>query len=336
MLELSPDNALDYLRSTGRITGPAHVELLSGGVSNLVLRVTTEAAPFVLKQSRSQLRTLAPWFSDLTRVYREQEVMQALQPYMPAGMVPEILFVDRSNYVFAMSHAPMQARVWKDDLLAGRLDGALAMRVGHFLGLMHESSARHRDRFEPFRDSHVFEQLRVEPFYRRVQERRPEVAPAIGALIDQMLTLQEALCHGDYTPKNMLVHGNDFVLVDYETAYFGDPAMDLGLCLAHLVLKAFRQPPWKEEYLKLTRAFWDGYRKQITFQPAMTLEARGIAHLGACLLARIDGTSPVDYLPAEATRDAVRNLGCRLLLDKVRLWRDVENLIDVAINVASQ
>ena len=57
-----------------------------------------------------------------------------------------------------------------------------------------------------------------------------------------MLTIKESLCHGDYTPKNMLVHGGDFTLVDYETAHFGDPTMDLGLFLAHLTLKAIRAP----------------------------------------------------------------------------------------------
>ncbi len=58
MQEITADNAIDYLRASGRIAGPAHVELLSGGVSNLVLRVTTVDGPFILKQSRSQLRTL--------------------------------------------------------------------------------------------------------------------------------------------------------------------------------------------------------------------------------------------------------------------------------------
>ncbi len=184
------------------------------------------------------------------------------------------LFVDRPNFIFAMSHAPMQARVWKDDLLADRLDDKVARRVGSFLGLMHESSFRNRDQFHAFRDSHVFVQLRVEPFYRTVAARRPEVAVPIAALIEEMLTLTEALCHGDYTPKNILVHGEDFTLVDYETAYLGDPAMDLGLCLAHLVLKAFRRLASAARYLHLMRAFWDGYRGQVIFRSAAELEMR--------------------------------------------------------------
>jgi 5-methylthioribose kinase len=328
MHELTPENALDYLRATGRLTGTGYVSHLGGGVSNLVLRVVTDQDVFVLKQSRPQLRTRDAWFSDLDRVYREQEVMQALAPFLPPGTVPWVLFADRPNYVFAMSHAPMEARVWKQDLLEGRIDEQLGRRVGHVLGLVHQTSAQHPERFAAFRDANVFVQLRVDPFYRRIQERRPEVAGAIGVLIDQMLALHEALCHGDYTPKNLLVHDQGFMLVDYETAYLGDPAMDLGLFLAHLLLKAYHLPDKRGPYLELMRAFWSGYRAAVTFRPAQELETRAIAHVGACLLARIDGTSPVDYLPHEDKRSAVRNLGRHLLLDNIGQWSDVEPLLD--------
>src|SRR5438552_13997775 len=121
MHELTPDNALDYLRASGRLRGPGRIEPLSGGVSNLVLRVVTDQGVFVLKQSRPQLRTRDAWFSDLERIHREQEVMEALHPLLP-GAVPEVLFVDRANFVFAMSHAPEDARVWKAVLLAGEID----------------------------------------------------------------------------------------------------------------------------------------------------------------------------------------------------------------------
>ena len=61
MLELTADNLVDYLRRRGWLGDePAHAELLSGGVSNAVLRVETPSRAFVVKQSRPQLRT-RPW-----------------------------------------------------------------------------------------------------------------------------------------------------------------------------------------------------------------------------------------------------------------------------------
>lgn len=322
MLELTADNLVDYLRGRAWL-GPeaAHVESLGGGVSNAVLRVESPSRRFVVKQSRPQLRTRDAWFSDLERVYREQEVMRLLHPLLPPLAVPEVLFADRENYVFAMSEAPAGARPWKEALLAGDVDLALGEHAGRILGLIHQTTAG--GTAAHFADHAVFVQLRVDPFYRRVQERRPEVAAAVAPIIQRMLTVKEALCHGDYTPKNMLTHADGFTLVDYETAHLGDPTMDLGLFLCHLLLKAFRHPHRRRDYFELTHRFWRGYGAEARFRPLQALLALGNEHLGVCLLARVDGTSPVEYLPEEARRDAVRRLGRGLLLRPARDWEEV-------------
>src|SRR5262249_30689209 len=193
MRELTVDNALDYLRERGWIgPGPARVEPLGWGVSNAVLRVETPERTFVLKQSRPQLRTRDAWFSDLQRVYREQEVMQMLHPLLPEPTVPEVLFSDRDNYVFAMSHAPVDSRVWKESLLAGEVDLAIGERAGLILGRMHQATAVNPALAEAFRDHTVFVQLRVEPFYERIIQRRPEVAEPVTALIETLLSRKEA------------------------------------------------------------------------------------------------------------------------------------------------
>jgi 5-methylthioribose kinase len=325
MRELTTASAGAYLLEKGLIgPGPVRIDLLGGGVSNVVLRVETAERTFVVKQSCPQLRTRDAWFSDLDRIYREQEVMQVLEPLLPPLTVPTVLFSDRDNYVFAMSHAPAEACVWKQQLLDGATDAGVAEQVGAVLGRMHDATGRNPQLVEAFRDATVFVQLRVEPFYRCVQERRPEVAHAVEPIIERMLSQPLALCHGDYTPKNILVHQGGFTLVDYETAYFGDPTMDLGLCLCHLQLKAVKFGG--ERYLELTRAFWRGYRREISFAPFAQLQSNGIEHLGVCLLARVDGTSPVEYLD-EGQRENVRRLGRRILLEAPQVWNDVLSLL---------
>src|ERR1700722_9390879 len=260
MHELSSDNALEFLRKTGRIgPGPARAEWLGGGVSNVVLRITTGNQIFVLKQSRPQLRTKVAWFSDLERIYREQEVMEALHALLPAGTVPAVLFSDRPNYFFAMEHAPTDARVWKEQLLAGDADLSFGERAGTVLGRLHEATGSDPRRFEQFADGTVFVQLRVDPYYRRVIERHADLTEAIAPLIEGMSTRHEALCHGDYSPKNILTHAAGFMLVDYETAYLGDPAMDLGFFLSHLLLKAIKRPTDRWHIFELTGRFWRSY-----------------------------------------------------------------------------
>ncbi len=337
MLELTPDNVLHYLRERGWVgAGPARAEPLGWGVSNAVFRIETPDRLFVLKQSRPQLRTRDAWFSDLDRVYREQEVMQVLYPLLPVPTVPEVLFTDRDNYVFAMSHAPPGSQVWKETLLAGRVDVAIGERAGWILGLIHQGTAQDPGLVERFHDATVFVQLRVDPFYRRIQERRPEVAEAVEQVVDRMMVTREALCHGDYSPKNILTHAHGFTLVDYETAHLGDPSMDLGFFLSHLLLKTVKQPPRQGEFFELMRAFWRGYAGVVRFRPVAELEARGIQHAAVCALARIDGTSPVDYLPEEPKREAVRRLGRHLLWDRPTAWEDVLRLCRAEIDTLSE
>lgn len=329
MLELTADNVLDYLYDRGWvISGPPQVEMLGGGVSNVVLRVQAPEQTFILKQSRPQLRTRDAWFSDLDRIYREQEVMEVLHPLLPEPTVPRVLFSDRPNYLFAMSPAPTDSQVWKEQLLRGEVAQAMGGRAGWILGRMHEVTARHLPLIEPFRDHTVFVQLRVDPFYLRIQQRRPELAPFVEPLIQQLLTTKEALCHGDYSPKNILTHSQGFTLVDYETAHLGDPTMDLGFFLSHLLLKAIRSYPQHRPFFDLTRAFWRGYGREVSFRPLAELQARGIQHGAVCVLARIDGTSPVDYLTDEPRRQVARRLGGRLLRERPVRWDEVLQFMD--------
>ena len=312
MLELTLDNLERYLREAGRLTGPAEIAQLAGGVSNVVFRVRTATELYVVKQSRPQLRTRDAWFSDVNRIFRELEVMRALADALPVEVTPRVLWEDRDQFAFAMSHAPIDASPWKDALLAGTVDPERGAQAGRVLGRIHEFSASHSDVFSRFADSTVFVQLRVDPFYVRVQERCPDVADAIAPLIRDMLARKLALCHGDFTPKNMLLHETGFTLVDYETAYFGDPAMDLGLFQSHLTLKRIRRPDQADAYRELTRRFREAYAAEIRSLPFDDLWSRGLRHLGACLLARVDGTSPVDYL-SEVERDRVRSSARDLL-----------------------
>jgi aminoglycoside phosphotransferase (APT) family kinase protein len=241
-----------------------------------------------------------------------------------------VLHRDRDNYVFTMTHAPRDAVVWKSQLLAGDADPRRAEDAGRILGTIHEASGSDPSRFEQFAERTVFEQLRIEPYYVRIQQRRPEIAAAVAPLIDRMRTAREALCHGDFSPKNLLAHAGGFMLVDYETAHFGDPAMDLGFFLTHLLLKAAKRSAERERYFSLTEAFWGGYGSMLRYTDTATMVRRGIPHLGACLLVRIDGTSPVDYLAEETKRDAVRRLAQKLLLGSLTDWKGVLAIAETA------
>ena len=54
--------------------------------------------------------------------------------------------------------------------------------------------------------------------------------------------------HGDYSPKNVLVHDGRLVLLDHEVIHFGDPGFDLGFSLTHLLSKAHHLPAERENF----------------------------------------------------------------------------------------
>ena len=72
-----------------------------------------------------------------------------------------------------------------------------------------------------------------------------------------------------------------------------------------------------DDYFALIETFWRHYVKELRTLSSADLERRGVAHWGACLLARINGTSPVDYLPEPDKRELARRLGMMILLDGV-------------------
>jgi 5-methylthioribose kinase len=125
------------------------------------------------------------------------------------------------------------------------------------------------------------------------------------------------LVHGDFSPKNLLVHRTGLTLVDFETAHAGDPAFDLGFFLSHLVLKAFRAARRGALDFTLTDLFWEAYQAQVGVDAGRMW--RAVWHTAACVLARLDGKSPVDYLH-ELDQHTVRRFARRALLAAPPDW----------------
>ncbi len=322
-------NILEYLVRQGLVTSKSQAAAhpLAWGVSNVVLRICCADCPdFVVKQSRPQLRTKADWFSRPERIYREVDVMRGLTPLLAAGVIPQILFEDRSQYLFAMQAVPADHRVWKGELLAEKIDLTLAERLGKILADIHRLTAGNPELQDRWGDREVFDELRLDPFYRYLQGVHPELSAPLQALIDETLAQNLSAVHADFSPKNILLHGDDLTLVDFETGHFGDPTFDLGFFLSHILLKAVARPNSTDRFLLLALRFWDRYTLSIASDESQRarelrnhaddLTGRSLRHLSACLLARVDGKSPVDYLNESAHQDFVRRWTIDFLLDR--------------------
>ena len=334
-----------YLRTTPLVLAgePLVVRELTGGVSNMVLLVERPQRPtdrFVIKQARAQLRTAEPWFSSVERIWREAEVLTectrllAAAPPALAGAIcartPRILYEDRANYLFAMTAAPQPNRVWKQDLLAGHADPVVAAACGRLLGTLHAGGWRDPALAARVGDRMLFDQLRVDPYYRTLAAVRAETRPAIEDLIASLHAHSLTLVHADFSPKNLLVSADGLMMVDFETGHFGDPAFDLGFFLSHLVLKACLKIPDHVRYLALTSAFADAYDQTVSStmgpEDLAALWARGIQNLAGCAWARLDGKSPVDYLGDPGRRELMRVICREIFNSRPTIWTQVVSL----------
>ena len=240
---------------------------------------------------------------------------------LPAGLVPRVLFHDRENYLFAMQAVDADHTVWKARLLQGQIDLQIAAALGGYLATIHRRTAHDVELRDRFGDTGFFVELRIDPFYRRVAEVHTDLRVAIERLVDETLEKSVCLVHGDFSPKNILITRSGLSLVDYETGHFGDPAFDLGFFLSHLLLKTVLYQDRCAEFLGLARTFWQSYLAGLgrTAESdgfgGSDLDRRTIPHTAACMLARIDGTSPIDYLTQDAAQECVRAFSRRLLVD---------------------
>jgi aminoglycoside phosphotransferase (APT) family kinase protein len=257
----------------------------------------------------------ADWPSRPDRSLVEVAAIQALAPLLPAGAVPTVLHADPGRHCFVMTAAPAAAANWKTLLLAGQANPALATRAGALLATAHLGSAADPAIADRFADQEFFHSLRVDPYLWTVSRVHPDLRPTIEAIVGDMLCHRQALVHGDYSPKNMLVHGADLLILDFEVAHWGDPAFDLAFCLNHFLLKAVYKAPASAPYLALARAFWAAYAPALPLEPAATLLPRTLRLQGGLMLARIDGKSPVEYITDPAMQERVRAISRRILAE---------------------
>jgi aminoglycoside phosphotransferase (APT) family kinase protein len=284
-------------------------------VSNTVLLVEAGGCQFVVKQALPQLRVEAEWLCDRRRILSESAALRAVAPVLPAGAVPVVLCEDPANFAFAMSAAP-SAETWKARLLRGECDIAIAERAGATLSALIRGTSGSAALASRFDQMAIFDQLRLDPYYRYTAARHPDLAGWFQSLIEDCECRRFCLVHGDFSPKNFLVDGDSAIAIDWECVHYGNPAFDAAFLLNHLLLKSFHRPADAPEFGKLAARFWESLRAGAPSAP--WLEESTIRHWAGLLLARMDGKSPVEYIAEPERKEQIRRFARRLMTNPPR------------------
>lgn len=288
------------------------VQVLAGGVSNRTVLVThANGEQWVIKQALDKLRVKADWFSDPTRIHREALALQSLGGLAPVGSVPALVFDDADRHIIGMQAVPQPHENWKAMLLQGRLKLDYVAQFADWLGRVQRDAPTRPGLRDRFSDRAFFESLRLEPYYRYTANQVPAATAFLHTLIEDTLARHDTLVHGDFSPKNVLIYKDKLVILDYEVIHWGDPAFDVGFALTHLLSKAHHLPQHRAAFATAAQHFWQTYALQVDGLFG-DLEQRAVRHTLACLLARVDGRSPLEYL-SEAERQRQRSSVLRLM-----------------------
>ncbi|MGW6376113.1 phosphotransferase family protein [Rhodococcus sp. NPDC055112] len=325
---LTHDSVVGYLIERHVLDAPGPgvtVEALTGGVSNDVFAVTDGHVNLVLKQAMSKLAVKEEWYADPLRILVEAHALETASNLTPEA-VPAVLDIDEDALVICIARAPEHWRNWKDDLLAGDTRDEVAGFLGRSLAVWHSETAGDQAVASRF-DASYFESLRIDPYYRVAAGRNPVVADQLEALATELVTQKLSLVHGDFSPKNVLTDGLGGWVLDWEVAHYGHPVFDVAFLQTHLLLKSIRRPQSLQGYLGCAQTFTREYTTRLSNldESQYSNLAR---HIGALLLARIDGKSPVDYLTVPQ-RSLTRSIALTALQDPAvtveTLWSMLPN-----------
>lgn len=323
MYELTAENAAEWLSQRGLDPATLRITELGGGVSSTVLRVECSGQPLVVKQALGKLKVQQEWLSDRSRVQREVRALQLLAPILPTGSVPTVRFVADDDYAFGMDAASDSALPWKRQLLDGIIRPAVGAQIGQMFATLVSAGCTREALREPFYDQAVFDELRLDAYYRSTAERHPDLAGFFDELISRALE-PYSLVHGDFSPKNILVNEDKPMLIDWEVVHVGDPGFDAAFLTNHLILKMFFRPQQQIEFASVLLAFWTAFEEQAGPEFATKTRSSAMRHLPGLMLARMDGKSPIDYI-VPTQRPCIRRFARSLV---TRPAKDIPKLIE--------
>jgi len=286
---LNENTVVPYLTARGVISGPAQVEILTGGVSNVVLAIKSETKDLVLKQALPQLKVKQEWLADQRRAIVEADAMRLFHSITPDA-VPEILDNDPVEFTVTMQRQTRNCVNWKEEMLANRANPIIGTRLGKILATWHNFGATDQSARNKFMEDTLFEQLRINPFYRAVAKLNPDLKK-ISQLINENETIKTTLVHGDFSPKNIMITKDFYpIVLDFEVEHTGNPVFDLAFVMAHLVCKYIKLG--NPDISQTAFNFMDAYQSESKLPIADSVAH----HISLVALARVEGVSPSSYL----------------------------------------
>lgn len=294
---------------------------------NYVFRVTLSERDIFLKLAPEKPKRFEARLPR-ARIFAEAEALRRFRSLCGSSVVvPEVLFVDRQHFAIGMSDVGQGRRVLLEiigthyELLTSQ-----AAPLGQALGAVH-SGSRGCINFRPADQDRVIRSVIFDGLL--APGLRALLPASYGELISEMRVRQECLVHADLWGKNILVkEGAPPSLVDFEGAFIGDPAFDIGTLLAVSLIPAIEQPALAPDCAAFARRLVQAYvQAQPEAARARAACARAFRYTGTFLAAR--GFGPFAYDISDRARERLGALARKLIGNRPC---DVEAYADLALH----
>jgi 5-methylthioribose kinase len=329
---LSDEALPDYLRGLG-LAGAADwvkVEPAGDGNINWVRRATLvgpETRSLVIKQARPALERFPQYQAPTERLVCEAHYLEVARSWDADGVLPRVLAFDEPNRVLVLEDLGRAERL--DHALARGSEATAALAtLATFLGRVHRGTRDEKslaprfanEAMQRLHGDHIF----VLPYAQNDFPLPPRTAERAAALCAddalreaaarayaRYLTPEGALVHGDVQAGNILLPVRGVKLLDAEIAHVGDPAFDVGMLLAHLLIPAAATAR-PSQALPALGACWKAYCAAHG-ERGLPASADALRYAGLELVRRCIGAARVAAVASDASSLAVIDAGVTLL-----------------------
>lgn len=224
--------------------------------------------------------------------------------------IPEVLFVDHEEMALGMSDVGEGRRVLFS-LLPDRFEllHEQAERLGRAVGAIHRGTRGDGPIRPPAEEAIIRKVIFDGLMAPGAQQVFPELWDEVGA---EMQAPEQCLVHADLWSKNLLVTpGEPLALVDFEGAFYGDPAFDLGTLVTVALLPAIERNALHSAAVDFVTRLLDAWSATCA-DPAWEREVfpRTFRATATFLAAR--GYGPFAYELGEEARQEVARLAASL------------------------
>lgn len=324
-MDLTEQNLPSYLRHKNWLgkREPYRILPLSGGNLNYLFRVDTPQRSFVVKQAREKIKLLDHLQVPRQRVEIERNALHAFKKATQSRSVPELYDYDVENFVLIMEAVPPTYTLFTYELLAGNVNLNLPKTMARFYAQLHTSTYQNRQLQQQFASMEMFDTFKIGFFHKELLQKVSSTAyKNVFNAMEKCHQNRICLIHADSQPKNMLVNGDHFYLLDYELSTFGDPAFDVGNILAHYILVAIINYPLRERYFKAMNIFWREYQRHCSFPFLEQLQRNALQHFAPVIFGRTSSSIKISFIESKT-----RNVAEKVLLSLAE--HPPQNLLDV-------